>query len=111
MEEERASEHEDLVTIWEAHRETTLTRVIALEEAVRAAAEGRLDDDTRRTARREAHTLAGSVALFGFVEASRLAGELEDAFAFAPDAADCARLADVLAALKREVMREVPRAG
>ncbi len=111
VEDERARELAELDAIWAEHRETTLARVASLEEALRALSLGRLDDATRLAARREAHTLAGSVALFGFALAARLASELEDALAVTPDDAHVAPLVVAVESLRRELVRPVPRAG
>ena len=67
-------------SIWEQHRPQTFARIDALDRAAALAAEGRLSAEERDQARREAHTLAGSVAFFGFLEGSRIAAELEEFF-------------------------------
>ena len=72
------SEDTELAQIWREHRAQTLARVDAIEAALRAGAEGQLGNEARRQARREAHTLAGSVAFFGLHEAASLARAIED---------------------------------
>ena len=98
-------EDEERAAIWAEFREATLARVAALEAAAAAAAAGRLDDEGRAAARAEAHTLAGTAAIFGRAEISRLARELERALdASGPmDSADGARLLEAARALRREV--------
>jgi len=78
--DEPQDERAELRAIWEEHRAATFARVAALERAVNLAAEGRLEAADRETARREAHTLAGAVAFFGYLDASRMAADLERIF-------------------------------
>jgi len=75
--DEPEDEQAELRAIWEEHRAATLARVAALERAANLAAEGKLEATDREFARREAHTLAGAVALFGYLNASRMAADLE----------------------------------
>ena len=70
----------ELRAIWDQHRPATFARVAALERAVNLAAEGKLEPTEREMARREAHTLAGAVAFFGYLTASRMAADLERIF-------------------------------
>jgi len=98
-------EDEELAAIWAEFRDATLARVTLLEAAAAAAAAGMLDDDTRAAARAEAHTLAGTAAIFGRAEITRLARELERSFD-APGAvgtAEGARILEAARALRREV--------
>ena len=71
-------EQAELRAIWDEHRPATLARVAALEHAASLAAEGKLGPAERETARREAHALAGAVAFFGYLNASRMAEDLEN---------------------------------
>ena len=74
-------EHKDTFrAIWDEHRAGTFARVEALERAVGLVVGCQMSAEEREKARREAHTLAGSVAFFGFLEGSRIASELEDFF-------------------------------
>src|SRR5437870_2572487 len=57
------------------------------------------EDAGREDARREAHTLAGAVAFFGYLDASRLASDLERIFE-GPAMADPERLRDLVAKLR-----------
>jgi diguanylate cyclase (GGDEF)-like protein len=63
--------------IWERSRDAIMQRVVALEDASRAAVSGELEAEMRRSAQREAHKLAGAVGTFGFWRASALAKEAE----------------------------------
>jgi len=73
----------DLAGIWEASRDILHAQLTAIERAVVAGIERRLDLDDQRAAGREAHKLAGSLGTFGFENGSRLARTLE--LALAPD--------------------------
>lgn len=98
-------EDDELAAIWAEFREATLARVAVLEAAAAAAAAGMLDDGARAAARAEAHTLAGTAAIFGRAEVTRLAHVLERSFDApgAVDAAEGARLLEAARALRREV--------
>lgn len=102
------SEHDDLVEIWRTDRARTLARVDALDRAAVALARGELDAELRRLARVEAHTLAGTAAIFGLADASRLAREcerlLDDAVPLA--AADAARLRSLARDLRQALERD-----
>jgi hypothetical protein len=63
--------------VWERNRGSVGARVELLEKAVRAIESGRLDNDLSREGRRAAHTLAGSLAMFGFAEGGLAAADLE----------------------------------
>jgi len=70
-----------LYSVWEHQRGRIGERIDAIELAITALSEDRLDDELRREAERAAHMLAGSVGMFGFVEASDAARRLESALA------------------------------
>lgn len=70
----------EMTDLWERFKEKYSDRITVLEQAVTAQQEGRLSEELQQQACREAHTLAGSLGSFGFVEASRLSRELEHAF-------------------------------
>ena len=67
--------------IWQRVRGTELDRVAVLESAVAALLSGRLDEDDRALAEREAHKIAGSAGTFGYARASEIARELESILA------------------------------
>ena len=98
-------EDEELAAIWAEFREATLARVAVLEAAAAAAAAGMLDNDARAAARAEAHTLAGTAAIFGRAEIARLARELERSFDVpgAVGSVEGARVLEAARALRREV--------
>jgi HPt (histidine-containing phosphotransfer) domain-containing protein len=66
-----------LRVVWERQHERVNGRIELVERAVAALAEDRLDDNLRADAGRAAHMLAGSLGMFGFVDASDAARELE----------------------------------
>jgi len=81
-----------LAEIWAEHRAGTLARVAVLERAAAALEEGALDDAMRVEARREAHTLVGSAAIFGFDAAAAIARVLELRYEVMPASRDAAEL-------------------
>lgn len=66
-----------VAAIWGRYREDTLARVAVLEDVVAALVEGRLPEEARRAAEREAHRLAGATGTFGFPRASESARRVE----------------------------------
>jgi HPt (histidine-containing phosphotransfer) domain-containing protein len=70
-----------LRTVWARQRGHVSERIDVLERALAALADDRLDADLRCEAERAAHTLAGSLAMFGFVSASDTARRLEQRLA------------------------------
>ena len=57
-----------------------VARIDTQEQATIELLDGRLEDNLRREAEREAHKLAGSLTTFGFPEGSRLARDIEQTF-------------------------------
>jgi DNA-binding response OmpR family regulator len=66
-----------LMGVWEKYRERSKQQLITLQETVRAAKIGNLNQDDRQTAIFTAHNLAGNLGMFGFDRGSQLAQELE----------------------------------
>ncbi len=66
-----------LRTIWEQQRDRVDGRICVIECAVDELAHGSLDADLRREAERSAHMLAGSIGMFGFVDAAQAARGVE----------------------------------
>jgi len=77
---------------------TATTRDVRPSQAVAALAENRLDDNLRADAGRAAHMLAGSLGMFGFIDASDAARELE---------AELARPAPKLAHVSSALLRRL----
>ncbi len=95
--------------VWERMRPMILARVPPIEAAVAALLEGRLEEDLRGWAVREAHKLAGSLGTFGFPEGSRVAREIEDLLQEEPlsEGSSGARLSELALTLRR--ILEQPR--
>jgi len=66
-----------LRAVWARQREQVLARIAVLALAVGALAGDRVEPDLRCDAERCAHTLAGSLGMFGLVGAADAARELE----------------------------------
>jgi chemotaxis protein histidine kinase CheA len=63
--------------VWERQHDRVSERIGVVEQAVTALSGDRLDTELRADAERAAHMLAGSVGMFGFLDASDAAHELE----------------------------------
>lgn len=70
-----------LRSVWGHQRGRVGDRITVIEHAITALANDSLDADRRRDAERAAHMLAGSVGMFGFVDASDAARSLESELA------------------------------
>jgi HPt (histidine-containing phosphotransfer) domain-containing protein len=66
-----------LCSVWERQHERVSERISVVEQALAALGEDCLDAELRGDAERAAHMLAGSVGMFGFLDASDAAHELE----------------------------------
>ena len=71
------SKESELEAIWLEFRPQTLARIDLIREAARTSLGRAADATRRRAARMEAHTLAGSAAIFGLSEGARIARKLE----------------------------------
>lgn len=69
---------EVMATLWERYKGTMTARMSVIEGATRRLLDGELSDKERTNAHAEAHKLAGSIGTFGYLEASRLAREIEE---------------------------------
>lgn len=67
----------DIAALWEKFRPVNMARLQILEDAASALLKGNLNPALRLQAEREAHKLAGSSGSFGYMEASRIARQLE----------------------------------
>ena len=63
--------------VWKQYQPQYLKRLDVIEQAVAALRSGQLSDRLRQQAIREAHTLAGSLGIFGLSEASQLSRQSE----------------------------------
>jgi|ERR1700722_4999259 len=68
---------EALQSIWEHQQDRVSVRINLIERAMGDLANDNLDANLRREAERAAHMLAGSVGMFGFIQASEAAHGLE----------------------------------
>lgn len=98
--------------LWRRYRPLSLDRLQKLDDVANAATAGALDPDQRIHALYEAHRLAGSVGMFGFADGTRLAREVERILG-QPGGLEppiVARLAELVAAMRRELDRDAPDA-
>jgi HPt (histidine-containing phosphotransfer) domain-containing protein len=70
-----------LRSVWKHQQNRVDERIGVIERAIAALASDSLDADLRRDAERAAHMLAGSVGMFGFLDASDAAHILESELA------------------------------
>lgn len=90
----QAALREKLAALWKESLPTIHGRLREIDAAVTAAQTGKLSTDQRISAAGEAHKLTGSVGMFGYMDASRLAHEIELLLeSQTPDTAEFARLA------------------
>jgi len=66
-----------LRSVWERQRNRVSERIGVVEHAVTALSEDRLATELRADAEQASHMLAGSLGMFGFLDASDAAHELE----------------------------------
>jgi CheY-like chemotaxis protein len=79
-------------------------RIVAMTaNAVDALLADPADDDARERGRREAHKLAGSVPTFGFAGAGAAARQIELALTGVLDPDALPRLAELVAAIRRDL--------
>lgn len=64
--------------VWEKYRDKIFEQVTVLETAAQALTAGQLTRSQQQQAKQEAHKLAGSLGIFGFMAGSQLARELEE---------------------------------
>jgi DNA-binding response OmpR family regulator len=85
-------------------------QVAVLERASAASLLNQLTPELQQDAQREAHRLAGSLAMFGYPEGSKIARSLENLLLhFSPQERD--RLAKLVAALKQEITKTPAQPG
>ncbi len=97
-----------LTAIWERFKPQYSAHVTVLEQAIKTLLAGTLTEELGQQALREAHLLIGSLASFGFTEASRLSREIEQIFraGVKQSAAEVGRLEQLVVALRQELERE-----
>jgi HPt (histidine-containing phosphotransfer) domain-containing protein len=80
--------HALLQDLWQRHLPATRERLDVLENAVRLAFAGQLNETKRTEAQSVAHKLSGNLGMFGYKEAGEVAGDIEYSFkTFTPDLA------------------------
>ena len=100
-------EAEMLRLLWKRHQEDVARRVHVLARAVALLHEGRGDPVIAREGQAAAHTLAGSVGMFGFHAAAEAAADLE--LKLAPgEEGGSADPRDALARLRADIGDELP---
>ncbi|WAL59771.1 response regulator [Thermocoleostomius sinensis] len=70
-----------LAEVWQKSRKQNTDRLAVLKQASRALLENTLTDRLQQQAQLAAHKLAGALGVFGFIEGSRLAADIEQQFA------------------------------
>lgn len=66
------------VSIWDKHKASVAEQVTILEQASQLLSVDELTAELRQQAQQQAHKLAGSLGIFGLVEGSQLAREVEE---------------------------------
>jgi HPt (histidine-containing phosphotransfer) domain-containing protein len=95
-----------LRSVWVHQQDRVSDRIDVIERAVAALVNGSLDTALREDAERAAHMLAGSIGMFGFIDASEAAHRLELELAHPkPDRAPA--LSALLQRLRRGVQEPV----
>lgn len=89
--------------VFEKNRDELMRRIATLDDAVAAVRAGRLDEDLRAWAERDAHKLAGSLGMFGLASGSALARELEQALATRPAISAVDRLGEIVLTLRAQL--------
>ena len=108
VKEETQPQTSSLAAIWERFKPKYSDRVTVLEEAIKALVAGTLTQEVGQQVQREAHLLIGSLASFGFAEASRLSREIEQIFRAEVTSGDqVERLEQLVVALRQELERPV----
>ncbi|MBE9224013.1 response regulator [Phormidium sp. LEGE 05292] len=92
--------------VWEKFQGKMLAQIAVLGEAAAALTAGNLTAQLQQQAQQEAHKLAGSLGIFGFMEGSKLAKELEELLQLdflQLEAEQVKQISELAAAIYREV--------
>jgi DNA-binding response OmpR family regulator/HPt (histidine-containing phosphotransfer) domain-containing protein len=94
-----------LAAIWERYKHKYSDHITTLEQAITTLHEGRHSQELGQQARGEAHLLIGSLASFGFTEASQICREIEQIFraGVEPRLAEARHLSQLVVALRQEL--------
>ncbi len=92
---------------WVQFKDKIFERLTVLEQAVGELSRGTLDEELRKSAAGETHKLAGSLGMFGLIEASGFAHETEQLLSedMTKLAASLPRLQELAGALRMAVVR------
>ncbi|MCU1287299.1 MAG: Two component response regulator receiver modulated diguanylate cyclase [Acidobacteriales bacterium] len=111
--EKEQSMEADIAALWEKFRPVNMARLQVLEDAAAALLKGNLNPDLRAQAESEAHKLAGSAGSFGYMEASRIARQLELLLQGdnAIDQLDLLRISRSVVSLRERLQRPLSSSG
>jgi DNA-binding response OmpR family regulator len=95
--------------IWEKFHDKLAAQLCVLQQASQALSTGNLTPELKQQAQQEAHKLAGSLGIFGFLEGSQIARELEDWF-FPPTILDEEQAGQIATRVEQlgQVLQEKP---
>jgi HPt (histidine-containing phosphotransfer) domain-containing protein len=99
-----------LRAVWERQQTRVSDRIATVERAIAELDANRLDSILRAEAERSSHMLAGSLGMFGFVEASQAAHGLESRLAH-PASGQAPELSALLAEVREGVRGPVTLQG
>ena len=93
-----------LAAIWERYKHNYSDRITTLEQAIATLHQGKHTQELGQQARGEAHLLIGSLASFGFTEASQICRQIEQIFrAGVEPSLEASHLAQLVVALRQEL--------
>ncbi|MBD2562131.1 MULTISPECIES: response regulator [Nostoc] len=97
----------EIAKVWERTKEKLSHRIATIEQATTALRQNQLNDELQFAAEREAHKLAGSLGMYGFVQGSRLAQEIEHFFQSGElvDRNQTLHLSELIVALRQELQQ------
>ncbi len=97
----------EISRVWERTKEKLSHRIATIEQAMMALRQNQLSDELQFAAEREAHKLAGSLGMYGFVQGSRLAQEIEQFFQSKEliDRNQTLHLSELIVALRQELQQ------
>ena len=94
-----------VAAIWERYKHNYSDRIATLEQAIATLEQGKLTQELGQQARATAHLLIGSLASFGFTEASKICRQIEQIFraGVEPRLAEARHLAQLVVALRQKL--------
>lgn len=93
------------IALWDQFKAPILERMVSIDQAVAALDSGCLTDGLRQAALKDAHKLAGSLGMFGFLEGSRLSRKIEQELEASVDIEEADYLRSLVAALHFELQQ------